>query len=138
MILSSQHLNTQVGGSHYQRLPMQPIELITGGELPFCVGNAVKYMARWRDKNGVEDLRKVVHYLDLHTDLESPVVCPTRQTECRKAFTEFQVINAGHIADADLTTIGMLCEIACGHGKMVDYVKNRVSNLIATELLSCE
>lgn len=56
-------LNDQVGGSHYRCLDPQPIELFIQNNIPFPEANAIKYLARWRNKNGVEDLRKAKQYL---------------------------------------------------------------------------
>ena len=55
----------QVGGDHYRKYAIQPIDFITANKLDFCEGNVVKYVTRWRDKGGVEDLRKARHYLNL-------------------------------------------------------------------------
>lgn len=54
----------QVGGNHYQVQNIQPIDYILANELDFCEGNIVKYVTRWKHKNGIEDLRKARHYLD--------------------------------------------------------------------------
>ena len=62
-------LDTQVGGNHYQT-PIQPIEYIHANNLPFIEGNVVKYITRWRDKNGLEDLIKIKQYIDLLIHLE--------------------------------------------------------------------
>lgn len=56
---------TQIGGDHYQRLTIQPIDFILANEIPFCEANAIKYLCRWRHKNGVQDLEKAKHYIDL-------------------------------------------------------------------------
>lgn len=56
---------TQVGGNHYAKYPIQPTEYIIKNRLPFCEGNVIKYTTRWRDKGGIEDLRKARHYLDI-------------------------------------------------------------------------
>lgn len=50
---------------HYKHMPMQPIDYITSNKMPFIEGNIVKYISRWRDKGGVEDLRKIIHYVQL-------------------------------------------------------------------------
>ena len=63
-------LNTQVGGDHYKKLKIQPIEFIHANNIPFIEGNIIKYIVRWRDKNGIKDLEKVKHYVDLLIDLE--------------------------------------------------------------------
>jgi len=60
----------QVGGEHYKKHKIQPIEFIHANNLPFIEGNIVKYITRWRDKNGIKDLEKVKHYVDLLIDLE--------------------------------------------------------------------
>ncbi len=63
-------LDKQVGGDHYKRLPIQPIEFIHANDIPFCEGNAIKYLCRWRNKNGIADLEKAKHYIDLLIELE--------------------------------------------------------------------
>ena len=57
--------NKQVGGNHYNRYEIQPIDFIIANNLDWCEANAVKYITRWKDKNGVEDLRKAIHYLEM-------------------------------------------------------------------------
>lgn len=44
--------------------PIQPWDYIVANGIPFLEGNIIKYLTRWRDKNGVEDLRKAQHYLE--------------------------------------------------------------------------
>jgi hypothetical protein len=62
-------LDHQEGGEHY-KLPIQPLEYIYKNGLGFCEGNVVKYITRWRNKNGLQDLLKVKHYVDLLIELE--------------------------------------------------------------------
>lgn len=61
----------QEGGDHYRSLSIQPIQYIHANRLGFCEGNIVKYVTRWRAKNGIEDLKKARHYIDLLIELES-------------------------------------------------------------------
>ena len=56
--------NHQVGGTHYAKSVIQPWDYINKNGLGYLEGNIVKYISRWRDKGGVEDLRKVVHYAE--------------------------------------------------------------------------
>ena len=58
-------LNIQCGGGHYKSKAIQPIEYIFANKLGFVEGNIVKYITRWRDKGGVQDLEKIKHYCDL-------------------------------------------------------------------------
>ena len=68
-MLTTSALNKQVGGSHYRDKGIQPIIYIHANNLGFCEGNVVKYVTRWREKNGVADLRKAIHYLELLIEL---------------------------------------------------------------------
>lgn len=63
-------LDRQVGGSHYMDLKIQPIEFIHANNIPFCEANAIKYLCRHRAKNGLQDLEKAKHYIDLLIKLE--------------------------------------------------------------------
>lgn len=55
----------QVGGSHYRKGgEIQPWDIIKAWELDFWEGNVVKYVLRWKHKDGVQDLKKARHYLD--------------------------------------------------------------------------
>jgi len=53
----------QVGGSHYAVKAIQPWDYIVANNLGYLEGNIVKYISRWKDKNGVQDLKKAQHYL---------------------------------------------------------------------------
>lgn len=49
---------------------MEPWDVIQHWGLGFLDGNVVKYVARWRTKNGLEDLKKARHYLDKQIEVE--------------------------------------------------------------------
>ena len=53
----------QVGGEHY-KTAIQPIDYIMENGIGYCEGNVIKYVSRWRDKGGIEDLYKAKHYID--------------------------------------------------------------------------
>ena len=55
-------LNAQEGGGHYKDRGIQPLEYTMKNNLSFCEGNVVKYISRYKSKNGIEDLAKVIHY----------------------------------------------------------------------------
>ena len=54
---------TQVGGQHYKSKAIQPWDYIASNNMGYLEGNVVKYVSRWKDKGGVEDLKKAQHYL---------------------------------------------------------------------------
>lgn len=64
-------LTTQVGGNHYKDMPIQPVEYIHKNGIGYFEGCVIKYVSRWRKKNGVEDLKKARHFLDLLIEFES-------------------------------------------------------------------
>lgn len=63
-------LDFQVGGDHYKKSTIQPIEYIHANGLNFSEGSIVKYITRWRSKGGVKDLEKIKHYVDLLIEME--------------------------------------------------------------------
>ena len=79
--MSESSLNIQVAGNHYKDLPIQPVEYIHANALGYFEGNVIKYITRWRKKNGLIDLQKAKHYIELLIELE------TRKTdkECNGA-----------------------------------------------------
>jgi hypothetical protein len=69
-------LSVQHGGDHYRKLKIQPIEYIQANGLGYHEGNVLKYITRWKDKDGIKDLRKAIHYLELlieHTEKSGAV-----------------------------------------------------------------
>ena len=64
-------LDTQVGGNHYKDMPFQPLDFIIKNKIPYCEANIIKYVCRHKCKNGVEDLEKAMHYLDVLIEQES-------------------------------------------------------------------
>ena len=55
----------QIGGSHYKKFKIQPYEFISHNDLSFFQGNVIKYVCRYMNKNGIQDLEKVIHYCEL-------------------------------------------------------------------------
>lgn len=64
-------LDTQVGGDHYKKLKIQPVEYMHANGIPFIEGCIIKYASRWRDKGGIADLEKIKHFAQLLIDLET-------------------------------------------------------------------
>ena len=59
----------QIGGKHYKSYSIQPIEFIVANKLSFIQGCIIKYICRFENKNGIEDLEKIKHYCDLQIQL---------------------------------------------------------------------
>jgi len=49
---------------YYYNMPIDVIEFCQANNLPFDVGNIIKYVVRYKNKNGVKDLIKAREYID--------------------------------------------------------------------------
>jgi len=66
-----QFLEKQVAGSHYKMLAIQPVQYIHANHIGYFEGNVIKYVTRWREKGGIDDLEKAKHYIELLIGLET-------------------------------------------------------------------
>lgn len=63
-------LDVQVNGNHYKNMKIQPIEFCQVNKIPWCESNVIKYVCRHKLKNGLDDLLKAKHYIDVLISLE--------------------------------------------------------------------
>ena len=70
-VQSNSALDVQEGGDHYKSLAIQPVEYIHANKIGYFEGNVIKYVTRWKLKNGIADLEKAKHYLELLIELET-------------------------------------------------------------------
>ena len=61
---ATEQKDKQVGGDHY-KMAIQPIDYITKNKIDYIEGNIIKYISRYKNKNGIEDLKKAQHYLEI-------------------------------------------------------------------------
>jgi hypothetical protein len=54
----------QVAGEHYMAKPVQVWDFIHRNGIGYLAGNAIKYLARYKDKGGIADLEKAKHYIE--------------------------------------------------------------------------
>ena len=62
--------DVQVGGDYYKKLVIQPVEYIYKNNLGFIEGCVIKYVTRYKSKNGKQDLEKAIHFLQMLIDME--------------------------------------------------------------------
>ena len=67
----------QEGGDHYKTKGIQPVEYILANNMTFIEGCVVKYVTRWKDKGGLEDLNKARHFLDMLIEHTASQLTPT-------------------------------------------------------------
>jgi len=62
--------DTQVGGTHYsQHGDLQHWDVVHHFKLDYFQGQVIKYVMRWKDKNGIQDLKKAQHFLAKYIEL---------------------------------------------------------------------
>ena len=61
---SEGHYDNVESPRHYASFAIEPIDYILANKLTFPEGCVVKYVTRWKLKNGIEDLRKARNFLD--------------------------------------------------------------------------
>jgi hypothetical protein len=83
-LVNKSPLTTQVGGNHYKDMAIQPIEFIHANNLGYMEGNVVKYVSRWQSKNGLADLRKAKHYIELLIELETNHHADKHEETCNR------------------------------------------------------
>ena len=64
-------IEKQIGGQHYKHLAIQPAEYCQRNKLNYMESSAIKYITRWQDKGGLEDIDKAIHCLELLKEFES-------------------------------------------------------------------
>lgn len=60
----------QVGGNHYTKLAIQPMRYSLENGLNAAQHTVIKYVTRYKDKGGLEDLLKAKHTIDLLIEFE--------------------------------------------------------------------
>lgn len=68
--MNNNPLSEQIGGDHYKKMKIQPLEYSMANGLDPCQHTIIKYVSRFRDKNGLNDLEKARHTLDILIDME--------------------------------------------------------------------
>jgi hypothetical protein len=54
-------------------MKIQWVEFVHANNIPVIEAMAMKYLCRWREKNGIEDLEKAKHYIELLIELETKI-----------------------------------------------------------------
>ena len=63
-------MSDPIDPKHYNQLAIQPRDYITKNNLGYNEGNIVKYISRWRFKDGLVDLKKAQNYINYLIKLE--------------------------------------------------------------------
>lgn len=82
----SQANQTQHGGDHYKVQPIQPWDYIASNQIGYFEGNVIKYVSRWKKKNGLEDLRKAQHYLQKLIEVEEAALLAPNKPDLETSY----------------------------------------------------
>lgn len=80
----------QIGGLHYSKWTYQHWDFVVDIGLHYLIGCASKYVTRWRDKGGIQDLEKCLHYLQKATEADVLAFAPANMRnwhQCLQRFT---------------------------------------------------
>tara|TARA_Y100000114_G_C11635734_1_gene266689 strand:- start:59 stop:343 length:285 start_codon:yes stop_codon:yes gene_type:complete len=58
----------QIGGSHYKSFVIEPWTFIQENELNPFQANVIRYTCRYKNKGGIQDLQKIIHYCEMEID----------------------------------------------------------------------
>lgn len=77
-------LTRQVGGDHYKGMKYQPVAFASKMRFNFIQGSILKYVSRYPQKNGVEDLAKAMHFCELGVDTKPTNFALPTEEEAQK------------------------------------------------------
>ena len=103
-LLSS--FSRQVGGNHYADYAIQPLEFCVKNNIPFLEGNVIKYICRWRNKNGIQDLEKAKHYIEMLIELEKANAPTTSELEDLRHYNRTGYVGLERMETARRTGLG--------------------------------
>ncbi len=66
----SELLSSAPSKQHYAGFSIEPLQYIEANGIPFHEGSVIKYVSRWREKGGLDDLKKARFYIDRLIELE--------------------------------------------------------------------
>ena len=58
----------QIGGSHYKSFAIEPWTFVQENELNPFQANVIRYTCRYKNKGGIQDLQKIIHYCEMEID----------------------------------------------------------------------
>jgi len=107
-------LDTQIGGGHYKGMKIQPMEYSMKNGLDACQHTAIKYISRFREKGGIQDLEKAKHCIDMLIEFE------------RQRLDEVEQIGQRHEATPNVLEFdeARIDRIAASHGDGEHYAED--------------
>ena len=105
----------QYGGTHYKQFTnFEPWDVITAWDLGYLDGTAVKYLARWKHKGGVEDLKKAKHFIEKAIEVEEGKQHESFNTTDRIYASVWNYADSFRVDDKMDETTKACCKLGCG------------------------
>lgn len=100
----------QVSGNHYLQMAIQPFELTLANDLGGVEHTIIKYVSRWPDKGGIDDVRKARHTLDfLIEDAEELIALRTPRRWITARVTAHQYCTANQLPKLESEVVRHIC-----------------------------
>jgi hypothetical protein len=79
----------QIGGDHYKGRKIEPWDYCLENNLGYLESSSIKYITRWKDKGGIDDIEKAIHYLEkliewTKTHPSTPISRPTKKKQVKQ------------------------------------------------------
>ena len=105
----------QYGGNHYKQFTnFEPWDVITAWDLGYLDGTAIKYLARWKHKGGVEDLKKAKHFIEKAIEVEEGKQHESFNTTDYLYASVWNYANSFSVDDKMDETTKACCKLGCG------------------------
>jgi len=105
----------QYGGTHYKQFTnFEPWDVITAWDLGYLDGTAVKYLARWKHKGGVEDLKKAKHFIEKAIEVEEGKQHESFNTTDRIYASVWNYADSFRVDTTMDETTKACCKLGCG------------------------
>lgn len=128
-------LKNQIGGDHYRRWKIQPVEFAERNLLPYSMSNAIKYLMRYDSKGGRQDLEKAMHYCELGMTFHHNNPEAYRVQSHEWSITPMDFVKANKLSGARGKAIIHLCQVFTGgikyYGKARDIIQGMVAEMNA-------
>jgi hypothetical protein len=111
-------LSSQIAGTHYKDMPIQPIEFIQKNGLSYAQGSIIKYICRYKNKNGKEDLKKAIHFIELLMEMEYSNPPATIYGEPIFENGRLQIFKKGY-EQPDMVWSGLCGVVDCDNGNVL-------------------
>jgi hypothetical protein len=123
-------LETQVAGTHYKGLAIEPYQFVMQNDWDPLAFTILKRISRYKNKDGVTDLKKALHEIDIRADLVGPMNEPRTPLWDRMAIDDYA--NSNGMSDRERAALRLLAQwVYSGEPGMADMLRGALGEIIA-------